>query len=372
MSLTSRWVGSSPGLGKDPRFARHLLALDEAFARLDERPDANFYAAKRMVSHLDATALSTVEALVEGLVVEEAPVILDLMASLDSHLPESLRPARVVGLGLNEEELKANRALSERIVHDLNADPRLPFPGGTFDVVLNVVSVEYLTRPVDVFREVGRVLKPGGLFLVVFSNRWFPPKVVRVWEDASERERIELVEEFFRASGAFDDPGLFVSMGLPRPVTDRYHDTGVPSDPVFALFAEKKGGAPGREARRVPADPADLEIDYLEAREKSLHAGETMTCPYCAEPLSKWEVPDDPCIDWSNQFLYLCFNDACPFVVRGWRFMWEQGMEGHSYRFLLNPSTGGHTTVPIRGFHDLKPGIVAGNCGQLRRPATRS
>jgi hypothetical protein len=89
-------------------------------------PIANFYAAKRMVSHLDATALSTVEALVEGLVTEEAPVILDLMASWDSHLPKSVKPARVVGLGLNNEELQANPALTERIVHDLNADPALP------------------------------------------------------------------------------------------------------------------------------------------------------------------------------------------------------------------------------------------------------
>jgi SAM-dependent methyltransferase len=360
MSLTSRWVGSAPGLGKDPRFARHLLARDGAFARLDERPDPNFYAARRMVSHLDTTALSTVEALVEGLVTEESPVILDLMASWDSHLPESLRPARMVGLGLNEEELQANPVLTERIVHDLNADPALPFPDDTFDAVLNVVSVEYLTHPTEVFREVGRILKPGGLFLVVFSNRWFPPKVVRVWEDASERERVELVEELFRTSELFHQPGLFVSMGLPRPVTDRYYDSGVPSDPVFALFAETKGGSPGREVRRVPADPADSEIDHEAARLRRLHAGETMTCPYCGEPLSKWEVPDDPCIDWSDEFLSLCFNDACPFVVRGWRFMWEQGMEGHSYRFLLNPSTGGYTTVPIRGLHDLKPGIVAG------------
>lgn len=360
MSVTSRWTGAAPGLGRDPRFARHLLALDDAFARPDERPDLNFYAAKRMVSHLDATALSTVEALVEGLVTEDAPVILDLMASWDSHLPKSVKPARVVGLGLNNEELQANPALTERIVHDLNADPALPFPDGTFDAVLNVVSVEYLTHPEEVFREAGRVLKPGGLFLVVFSNRWFPPKVVRVWEDASERERIGLVEELFRASGAFDEPGLFVSIGLPRPASDRYYDSGAPSDPVFALFAEKKGGAPGRAGRVVPEDPADLEIDHGEAKERRLHAGETMTCPYCGEALSKWEVPDDPCIDWSDPFLYLCFNDACPFVVRGWRFMWEQGMEGHSYRFLLNPSTGGYTTVPIRGLHDLKPGIVAG------------
>ncbi len=345
-------------LGSDPRFTRYILQAPDAFARADDAPDAAFYARERMVSHLDTTALAMVERLVGSLVTEREPVILDLMASWDSHLPASLSPARVVGLGMNAAELEANRALADRVVQDLNADPRLPFGDGTFDAVLNVVSVEYLTRPVEVFREVGRVLRPGGLHLVVFSNRFFPPKVVQVWQEASEHERVEMVEAFFRASGAFDDPYLFLTMGLPRPEADRYYDSGLPSDPVFAVFAEKKGGAPGRPPRIPPPDPARMEVDQEAVAERALRAGETLVCPYCGVPLSQWEVPDDPCIDWPNDFLYLCFNDACPFVVRGWRFMWKQGLEGHSYRFLLNPVTGGSITVPIRGLHDLKPGIV--------------
>ena len=56
--------------------------------------------------------------------------------------------------------------------------------------------------------------------------------------------------------------------------------------------------------------------------------------------------------------MYLCFNDACPFLVRGWRYMWEQMIEGHSYRYLFNPLTGASTTVPIQGLTDLRPGIV--------------
>ncbi|MFO8175915.1 MAG: class I SAM-dependent methyltransferase [Longimicrobiales bacterium] len=351
-------MSTSTAAGVDPRFTRHILAAEDAFVRADEAPDANFYSAERMVEHLDATALKTVESLVESLVTEEAPVILDLMASWDSHIPESLSPSRVAGLGLNQPELDANPVLTDRIVQDLNADPTLPFGDDTFDLVLNVVSVEYLTDPGEVFREVARVLKPGGLFLVVFSNRWFPPKVVRVWEDSSEHERIGLVEEFFREGGAFTDPELFVSMGLPRPEDDRYHETGVPSDPVFALFAEKEGGAPGRP-RRTPPDETAVEAadpDMVAARKRRV--GETLACPHCRESLSKWEVPDDPIIDWPNEYMYLCFNDACPFVVRGWRFMWEQGIEGHSYRYLFNPLTGASTTVPIQTLQDLRLGIM--------------
>jgi SAM-dependent methyltransferase len=351
-------MSTSTAAGTDPRVTRHILAADNAFARADENPDANFYAAPRMVGHLDSTALKTVESLVGSLVTEEAPVILDLMASWDSHIPAGVNPSRVVGLGLNQPELDANSALTERVLHDLNTDPVLPFGDNTFDLVLNTVSVEYLTDPGAVFREVGRVLKPGGLFLVIFSNRWFPPKVVRVWEDSSEHERIGLVEEFFREGGAFREPDLFVSMGFPRPVEDRYHDTGAPSDPVFALFAEKEGGALGRPHRTPPDETAALAVDAETVAVRKRNVGETLSCPHCGGALSKWEVPDDPIIDWPNEYMYLCFNDGCPFVVRGWRFMWEQGIEGHSYRYLFNPLTGASTTVPIQTLQDLRMGIM--------------
>jgi SAM-dependent methyltransferase len=342
----------------DPRFARHLLQREDAFTREDESDDAIFYRPPRHVSHLDATALNTVERLAAGLIAEEDPAILDLMASVDSHLPSRRVFPKVTGLGMNADEMEANPDLTEYLVQDLNKDQTLPFDDDSYDVVMNVVSVEYLTRPVEVFREVERVLKPGGLFLVVFSTRWFPPKVVRVWEDAREEERIGIVEEFFREAGGFDDPGYFISMGLPRPEDDRYFSLGVPSDPVFAVFAEKSGG-PGIDGHRmILRDPAQLDTDWAAVQARKAQVGGTMECPHCQQRLSKWEVPDDPCIDWPNDYLYLCFNDFCPFVVRGWRHMWNQGILGTSYRYLYNPIKGTSTTVPIRGLTDLRPGIV--------------
>src|SRR5512139_1947428 len=140
----------------DDRFADK-----EAFSRFDESDDSLFYATDRFVQHLDAAALDTVEQLVGSLIGEESSVILDLMAGWDSHIPGTLKPRRVVGLGLNGNELARNRALTEWVIHDLNRDPTLPFPDGMFDVVLNTVSVDYMTQPVEVFCEVGRILKPG-------------------------------------------------------------------------------------------------------------------------------------------------------------------------------------------------------------------
>ena len=130
-----------------------LFPLD-AFSRLDESDDAEFYSLDRFVSHLDSLALSTVEKIVGDLVVEDRPVILDLMAGWDSHIPEGIRAARVVGLGLNENELQKNKALTEYRIHDLNENPTIPFPDLTFDVVLNTVSVDYLTQPPRIFEEV--------------------------------------------------------------------------------------------------------------------------------------------------------------------------------------------------------------------------
>lgn len=347
----------------DRRFARRLLEQEDAFRRVDEGEDAVFYRKARTDPHLDSTARATVKHLIGGLLTEEAPAILDLMASWDSHLPASLTPEEVIGLGLNAEELMANTALDRRIIQDLNTNPVLPLEDRSIDVVLNVASVEYLVEPIEVFRDVGRVLRPGGLVLVVFSDRWYPPKVVRVWEEAKEDERIQLVEMYLDAAGAFEEPDVFISVGLPRPDNDPDRLSGYPSDPVFAVFAEKAGGASGRPPRIPPEDPADLPIDHEAVEVRKRRVGETLRCPYCQERLSRWEVPDDPAIDWPNRTLYLCFNDACPFLVRGWRFMWDQGNPGVSYRYLFNPETGGSTTVPIRGLQDLRPGITSDEGG---------
>jgi hypothetical protein len=91
--------------------ADNPLFSEDAFSRSDESDDTIFYATDRFVQHLDSLALSTVEKLVGELVIEEDPVILDLMSSWDSHIPASLGPERVVGLGLNRKELSKNPAL---------------------------------------------------------------------------------------------------------------------------------------------------------------------------------------------------------------------------------------------------------------------
>jgi SAM-dependent methyltransferase len=329
-----------------------------AFSRLDEGEDALFYETDRFVSHLDRTALATVEHVIGSLVTVEDPVILDLMAGWDSHIPAGLRPSRVVGLGLNRNELESNPSLTETVIHDLNRDPRLPFPDGAFDAVINTVSVDYMTRPVEVFREVRRILKPGGLFLVVFSNRMFPQKAVKVWRDADEGERLILVNEFFQAAGGFEGRREFVSKGRPRPEDDRYAGQALESDPVFAVYTRKEGGAgvPLPRVRPLPYGEREAR-EEIERREACVR--ETMACPHCGEALRKWAVPDNPfCQTWDNDHMYICFNDACPYYVRGWDTMDEEGNRGMSYRLMYNPVKDRCSSIPVPSAAALKEGIV--------------
>jgi SAM-dependent methyltransferase/FKBP-type peptidyl-prolyl cis-trans isomerase 2 len=211
---------------------------DGPFHRQDPRPDGGFYAGPRLVDHMDRTAIAEVSALY-GRLIPAGTRVLDLMASWHSHLPPELGSARVTGLGMNQEELDANPVLAERVIQDLNKVPALPFPDAAFDAVVCTVSVEYLTQPFAVFREVARVLAPGGRFIVSFSNRWFPTKAIRLWEGIHEFERPGLVLEYFLESGLFGDLETWSLRGLPRPADDKYADRLLHSDPVYAVWGEK-------------------------------------------------------------------------------------------------------------------------------------
>ena len=213
---------------------------NKPFTRKDESNDSDFYANPRMVDHLDSRALQTVRDL-NGSVIREGMDVLDLMTGHRTHLPEGLKPASVTGLGLNAQELEANPSLTERVVHNLNLDPTLPFADGRFHVVVCNVSVEYLTQPFEVFEEAARVLRPGGVFMVTFSNRWFEDKAVHIWTRIHEFERMGLVCQYFMRPELFEDLHTLSDRGRPRPVdpTDRYRDLPH-SDPVYAVWATRK------------------------------------------------------------------------------------------------------------------------------------
>ena len=212
---------------------------DDAFVRDDDQPDANFYRKPRFVCHIDDIACEMVRN-TYGRFLTDGMQVLDLMSSWQSHIHANLKLDRLVGLGLNEDELNRNSQLSDVRVHDLNADSKLPFESNTFDAVVNTASVEYLTDPLAVFRDVSRILRPDGYFILTFSNRWFPTKAIKIWQELHEFERMGLVLEYFLRTGGFKDLQTYSIRGLPRPHDDKYFPELLFSDPVYAVWGRKQ------------------------------------------------------------------------------------------------------------------------------------
>lgn len=171
-----------------------------AFDRIDDGDDAEFYAPARLVTHIDNGAIAALRAFYSSMLAPNG-VVLDLMSSWVSHLPGDLPVSELVGLGMNVEELAANPRLTRWFVQNLNQDPVLPLADKTFHAVLCCVSVQYLQRPLEVFAEVRRVLKPGAPFVVSFSNRCFPTKAVAIWRARDIAGHVELVRAYFERSG---------------------------------------------------------------------------------------------------------------------------------------------------------------------------
>ena len=204
----------------------------EYFQRQDESVDAEFYAMPRLVVHIDDDAIAAVGRVFLDFIPPNS-VVLDMMSSWRSHWPQGHVKARMTGLGMNATEMADNPDLDEYIVHDVNLDPVLPFEDESFDAVVITVSAQYLTQPVEIFGQIARILRPGGVFIVSFSNRMFPTKAVRIWRESSDRGRAELIQTYMEATSDFQD----IKSGFANP------DDSPPSDPLFVVTCKKAGGA---------------------------------------------------------------------------------------------------------------------------------
>ncbi len=196
-----------------------------AFARYDETPDAGFYLEPRLVEHIDSQAIAAVEQLYRERLPQRGDV-LDLMSSWVSHLPAEIAYGRVVGLGMNASELAANARLAAYVVHDLNANPQLPFETASFDAVTICVSIQYLTQAVYVLREAARVARPAAPIVITFSNRCFPTKAVAIWQMQDGRGHRELVKRYLEEAGGWEAIETL----------DRSARRG---DPLFAVVARR-------------------------------------------------------------------------------------------------------------------------------------
>ena len=215
---------------KDPKFPAKYPFREEDMARYDESSDFIFYSQPRFVTHIDDKAIGALTKYYE----REFPPggenvsVLDVCSSWISHYPKGYKAGKISGVGMNEEELKRNPILTDYAVQDLNEDPKFPYADNTFDVVTNTVSVDYLTRPLEVMQEVRRVLKPGGLAIMSFSNRCFPTKAVSIWTQTGDLDHVWIVGAYYHYAGGFEPPaGEDISPSPGR------------SDPMYVVTARK-------------------------------------------------------------------------------------------------------------------------------------
>lgn len=212
-----------------------VQVLSEAQRRKwDSSDDQLFYAEPRFVQHLDAGFRDRLTQLYRDRIPERA-VVLDLMSSWVSHLPDDVIYERVIGHGLNEKELAANRRLDSHWMHNINLNQEIPLKSGSVDAVLIVAGWQYLQYPEAVAAELLRITRPGGQVIVSFSNRMFFTKAPQVWADGSDRDHLGYVAEVLMAQG-WSKPELVAeetrAQGLKGLV-------GGKGDPFFSVMATR-------------------------------------------------------------------------------------------------------------------------------------
>ncbi|MGV2827056.1 class I SAM-dependent methyltransferase [Myxosarcina sp. GI1(2024)] len=214
-----------------------MILRSEQRSKLDATDDNDFYAFPRFVTHVDESFIERLSELY-GERLQPNTRILDLMSSWVSHLPAEMQFEKVVGHGLNEEELAKNPRLDSYFVQNLNQNPKLPLEDASFDAVLIAVSVQYLQYPEAVFAEIQRILKPEGVVIVSFSNRMFYQKAIAAWRDGTETNRVKLVEQYFQAVAGFSTPEIVVRQAPGSSLLQMFGITG--DDPFYAVIANKK------------------------------------------------------------------------------------------------------------------------------------
>lgn len=150
--------------------------------------------------------------------------VLEIGAAENSYLPEKLKLARHVGVGLNKELMETNSALTETLVVDLGVvqddigvkseELNIGLGGeDTFDAILIANTIEFLTKPREVMKTCWRLLKPGGVAIVSFVGQedlkeTFGDAQTKMWRGYNDDQHMWMAGSFFQFSAGEGWEGL--------------------------------------------------------------------------------------------------------------------------------------------------------------------
>ena len=212
-----RASGGGGGGGKAGTLKREQVIDRRERGKLNESDDALWYSQPRFCTHVDDGFLEQLTRLYRQRTTPEYKC-LDLCSSHVSHYPYEYE--YVLGHGLNREELSRNGAFQGNFfVRNFNENPTIDAPDQTFDMVSMCVSIQYMQRAEELFKEIFRVLKPGGVVIISYSNRMFYEKALSVWRDGTGYSRTQLVKSYFQNVSGFTEPEVITEV-LPDGVED--------------------------------------------------------------------------------------------------------------------------------------------------------
>ena len=169
----------------------------------DETNDFEFYSTPKFVYHLDSNFRKNLSAVYKEEIKTNSSV-LDLMSSWDSYLPKDIKYKKVIGHGLNEEELNRNKAFDNYWIQNFNSNQTIPLENETIDYCLMVAAWQYLQYPEKITEEIIRILSKKGKFIIAFSNRAFWHKAPNIWTYSNENERIAYVRNILVSNGFYE------------------------------------------------------------------------------------------------------------------------------------------------------------------------
>jgi len=202
--------------------------------KLDESNDEEFYSDPKFVYHLDANFRQNLSDLYER-EIDNFSTVLDLMSSWDSYLPKGKKYKKVIGHGLNKQELEKNKIFDSFWIQNFNSSQQIPLDKESVDYCLMVAAWQYLQYPENLTREIVRILSNKGKFIIAFSNRAFWHKAPNIWTSSTEDERIKYVRKVLISNG-FNEPRIIKKFNEPALNIFNFFS----KDPFYCLIATKE------------------------------------------------------------------------------------------------------------------------------------